>query len=43
VEELRVQGGAVDEIYLTTSYPFQDQAHAQTFRDGLARAGLFRR
>ncbi|HEY4228945.1 MAG TPA: hypothetical protein VGO79_02170, partial [Thermoanaerobaculia bacterium] len=28
-------GGTMDERYLAASYPFQDAAHAQTFREGL--------
>jgi len=37
---LQAAGGAMDERYLGASYPFQDAAHAATFRRGLVRAGL---
>jgi DNA-binding winged helix-turn-helix (wHTH) protein len=31
-------GGTMDEHYLAASYPFQDSAHAETFREGLRAA-----
>lgn len=31
--------GPLDEQYLTSSYPFQEAAHAKRFRDGLRAAG----
>ena len=40
LEEL---GGPMDERYLAASYPFQEAAHAQTFRRGLQAAEKLRR
>ena len=40
LEEL---GGPIDEQYVAASYPFQEPAHAETFRKGLEAAGKLRR
>ncbi len=36
-------GGTMDERYVAASYPFQDPAHAETFRKGLDAAGKLKR
>jgi TolB-like protein len=36
-------GGPMDERYVAASYPFQEPAHAETFRKGLEAAGKLRR
>ena len=38
LEALERLGGTMDERYLAASYPFQDAAHAETFREGLRAA-----
>ncbi|HEY2798295.1 MAG TPA: winged helix-turn-helix domain-containing protein [Thermoanaerobaculia bacterium] len=38
LEALERLGGTMDEPYLAASYPFQDAAHAETFREGLRAA-----
>lgn len=40
---IRELGGTLDEKYLAASYPFQDPRHAETFRAGLAAAGVLRK
>ena len=38
LEALEKLGGTMDEQYVAASYPFQDAAHAETFRKGLRAA-----
>jgi len=40
---IRDLGGTMDEQYMAASYPFQDPRHAETFRKGLAKAGVGRK
>jgi Flp pilus assembly protein TadD len=39
---IRDLGGTMDEQYMAASYPFQEPRHAETFRKGLAKAGVGR-